>query len=187
MNMSITTKRQILVPPRYEPLGMLPSVFLIGPIRGAPDWQGEATQCLTARHPNVHVFSPRSEMWSQGLPKEEKDALFDAQVDWEHVHISHAIRHGVICAWIPPEIETVEGRSYAQTTRFEMGVLFGLTMISKLIGFVPGSEVRMAVGAHEEFSGRRYMQHTLGRSGVTIKSTFEETLAETTRLLCQMQ
>ena len=80
-------------------------VFLAGPIQGAPKWQFELPEIE-----NVVWISPRRD---DGAVL--NDETHRQQMEWE----TQALRTAnIILFWIPEEIEHVEGRGYAQTTRF---------------------------------------------------------------------
>lgn len=85
-----------------------PSVFLAGPIKGAPEWNNWLICRLDDL--NVNIFDPRryDEAWFD----------YDQQVSWETRHLRGA---DVITFSFVNEMYEVEGRSYAQTSRFELG------------------------------------------------------------------
>ena len=83
-------------------------VFLAGPIQGAPKWQFALPEL-----DNVVWLCPRR---NDGV--ELNDQTHKDQMEWE----TQALRtSNIILFWIPEEVEYVESRSYAQTTRFELG------------------------------------------------------------------
>lgn len=99
-----------------------PVVFLAGPVQGAPDWQSRFADILLEARPDIIVASPR--------PKRDDSAHFDAdkQVAWEIANRSRAREFGVTAIWFAAQDFTVpypEGRSYAQTTRIELGETVG--------------------------------------------------------------
>lgn len=79
-------------------------VFCAGPIQGAPDWQNnlpeiEGVEWINPRRRNLDNFN------------------WDEQVKWE----TEGIRlSDILLFWIPKEVEKIEGRDYAQTTRIEL-------------------------------------------------------------------
>jgi len=81
----------IYSPPRRAPRGTR-LIFLIGPIQGAADWQGDAATIIGKKAPGIVIASPRSGMWEPGLAKSEKARLFNIQREWEWDHIELAIR-----------------------------------------------------------------------------------------------
>lgn len=83
------------------------TLFLAGPIQGAPDWHKEVEKELFDK--NVILFSP----------KREDDMNFDynEQVDWETAHL---ITSDILVFYLAKEKTPIPGRSYAQTTRFEI-------------------------------------------------------------------
>ena len=126
-------------------------VFLAGPIQGAPAWQHSINKIK-----NVIFYSPRRKSYSNFNYKE--------QTEWEMDYMNYA---DVILFWIPEEIEHVEGRSYAQTTRTEFGEYLAL---GKKIIF----------GCYNDFPGKRYFVSKLEEYGVDSKihSSLDECLAE---------
>lgn len=135
-----------LFPPTISPVEG-PLVFLAGPIQGAPDWQAEALRWFAEHAPAVAVASPR---------RVDRSHPFDyaAQVDWETHHLRRAAEHGAILFWLAREAESVPGRAYAQTSRFELAEW-------KVRHERDG--VRLAVGIDEGFSGARYIRHRFGQ------------------------
>lgn len=114
-------------------LGKCWKVFLAGPIQGAPNWQHSVENLFTnEQNSNVVFLSPRRLSYD--------NFNYEEQVLWEKKYMALA---DVILFWIPEEIENVEGRSYAQTTRTEFGEY--LARGKKII-----------FGAYKEFPGLRY-------------------------------
>ena len=139
-------------------------VFLAGPIQGAPDWQSEVPK----KFDDKYVFlSPRREQ----VPGKEFD--YSEQLGWERIGL---LISDVILFWIPPEIETIEGRSYAQSTRTEFGEYLA-------------KGKRIIVGAWPGFSGRRYFDAKLGeyKTGSWVHETLEEALDELSLVLSQLE
>jgi hypothetical protein len=136
----------VLLPPKIVAVEG-PLVFLAGPIQGAPDWQAEAIRWFQAEAPDLTMASPRREC-SPG----EFD--YAAQVDWETHHLRRAAERGVILFWLACEAVSVHGRSYAQTSRFELAEW-------KVRHERDG--VRLVVGLEDGFSGARYIRHRFGR------------------------
>jgi hypothetical protein len=136
----------VLLPPNVVAVGG-PLVFLAGPIQGAPDWQAEAVRWFAAEAPGITVASPRHDY----LPGEFDYA---AQVDWETLHLRRAAERGVILFWLAREAVSIPGRSYAQTSRFELAEW-------KVRHERDG--VRLVVGVEDGFSGARYIRHRFGR------------------------
>lgn len=124
-----------------------PLVFLAGPIQGAPHWQADAIRWFTEHAPTLSVASPR---------RQDRSREFDfaGQVDWETHHLRWAAESGVILFWLAREVESVPGRAYAQTTRFELAEW-------KVRHERDG--VRLVVGIEDGFSGARYIRHRFGQ------------------------
>jgi len=123
-------------------------VFLAGPIQGAPEWQEEFIEKIQKEfkdiklNKNIIITSPR---------RLEKDESFnyDDQVNWESYYLNKASKQGVIVFWMPKEKEKVDGRSYAQTTRFEIGEWWANGQNIK--------DFEIVVGAEKEFDGLKYI------------------------------
>ena len=131
----------LLIPPRYESVTG-PLVFLAGPIQGAPDWQAEAIAWFSAQAPQLNIASPRREY----APGEFDHA---AQMDWESHYLRRAAQCGVILFWLARESLEISGRSYAQTTRFELAEW-------KVRHENDGTQ--LVVGIEDGFSGARYIR-----------------------------
>jgi hypothetical protein len=137
-----------------------PLVFLAGPIQGAPDWQADAIRWFVAEAPDLHVASPR-----HGYTPAEFD--YAAQVDWETHHLRRAGECGVILFWLAREAVSVPGRSYGQTSRFELAEW-------KVRHERDG--VRLVVGVEDGFSGARYIRHRFSQDcpGVPLVASLEQ-------------
>lgn len=108
-------------------------VFLAGPIQGAPKWQFTLPEL-----DNVVWLCPRRD---DGV--ELNDQTHKDQMEWE----TQALRaSNIILFWIPEEVEHVDGRSYAQTTRFELGENLGRGK-------------RIILGINDNFPGREYFEY----------------------------
>ena len=122
-------------------------VFLMGPIQGAPQWQQEVFDRFPSDLP-VTFLNPRRKENPKGNEDEKK--VFSApdyrkQVEWETIGLRTC---DIILCWIPSQAEDIPGRSYAQTTRFELGE-----------NLARGKEVLL--GTDPTIPGYRYFQHKL--------------------------
>lgn len=132
-------------------------VFLAGPIQGAENWQLRAINDLADF--DIYIANPRRE--------KNDNFVYARQVDWETEHLRRA---DIVMFWLPPEAEHIEGRSYAQTSRFELGEWLGRTDFNRL----PGKKV--IVGAAPGFSGRRYFCQRAAHSPLEVYDSYEETI-----------
>lgn len=160
--------RLVVAPPDYPDLAG-PLVFLAGPIQGTADWQAEAVRLLAALAPDLHVANPRRD-YPPGTFE------YAAQVDWETHHLRYAGRHGVILFWLADEVAHDCGRSYAQTTRFELAEW-------KVRHERDGA--KLAVGIDRQFSGARYVRRRFAQDcpGVPVLDTLADTCRATITLL----
>jgi hypothetical protein len=141
-----------------------PSVFLAGPIQDAPDWQAEVIEKLEDRR--IAIYNPRTpDPWHGD---------YTGQVRWETDHLWAA---SVIMFWLANPIGTPrEGRSYAQTSRFELGEWFSRS--SK------GGRFKLVVGIEPGFPGGRYISTRLAEvTGITTCSSLEDTVQEVKAML----
>lgn len=144
-------------------------VFLAGPIQGAADWQGEIIDRIKTTMNGVK-FSKNIILCSPRSPKSvmESEFNYDRQVDWESKYLNLAAKLGVLVFWMPNESEHVDGRSYAQTTRFELGEWWAKCQS------IDGAS--MVVGIEDGFPGARYIKKKFGDEypGVKVRSGLDE-------------
>lgn len=107
-------------------------VFLAGPIQGAEKWQFDVPAI-----DNVTYFCPRRKSLT------DKNFDYNEQVSWE----TYGLRiSDIVLFWIPAPAEDIEGRSYAQTTRFELAE-----------NIARGK--RIIIGTYKDFPGRKYIEY----------------------------
>lgn len=135
-----------------------PVVFLAGPIQGAPDWQAQAAARLD--DPRWIVASPRRDYVGTGV-----EFVYERQVDWESAWLARAGATGVVLFWLAAQAAETPGRSYAQTSRFELGEWVAKARL------LP--DVRLAVGIDEGFGNARYIRRRLAQDlpDVTVVDT----------------
>lgn len=140
-------------------------IFLAGPIQGAPRWQDKAVELLSDT--GTVLASPRT--------SEDWHGDYYGQVDWELHYLKRAYSTGCILFWLACQTEETPGRSYAQTTRFELGEWIG-----RAIGRNDPSGI--VVGIEPGFTNERYLRHRIkqARQGLLwddfqIHSTLEDT------------
>lgn len=132
-------------------------VFLAGPIQGGPDWQNQKMPDING----VTWLSPRR------LKYEENGFNYSQQVSWE----TDALRmSNIVLFWIPKPSEDIPGRSYAQTTRFELGE--NLARGKKVI-----------IGTYKEFPGRKYIEYKAGEYSNAIGGKVHDSLEECIEVL----
>jgi len=153
------TERLFLQPPEIIPIEG-PSIFLAGPIQGAPDWHSEAAALIHDMNPEIMVTSPR-----KNYP--EGTFVYERQVDWETHFLRRAGEQGVIAFWLAAQTEETPGRSYAQTTRFELAEW-------KMRHERDGA--KLALGIEEGFGNARYIRRRFSQDApnVAITDSLEE-------------
>ena len=129
-------------------------VFFAGPIQGTDTeklWQEDFISSIEKEFENVkmnkNVFlcSPRR------LGKFTKENFdYDVQVNWEDKHLDLALNQGVVVFWLANEYEKLKGRSFAQTTRFELGEYFAKCQNV--------DNAKIIIGAESKFDGTRYIE-----------------------------
>jgi calcineurin-like phosphoesterase family protein len=97
-------------------------VFLAGPIQGSKNWQEEFIKEIEEEfkefksNKNIVICSPRRDK-----DMDKSKFVYQEQVDWETLYLEKSSKYGIIVFWLAKEFEKIEGRSYAQTSRFELG------------------------------------------------------------------
>lgn len=162
---------KLIVSPNYtEVEGHL--IYLAGPIQGSKNWQAEAIKIIQNYAPDLNIASPRREC----LP--DKFA-YEKQVDWETHYLREAAKKGVILFWLAREFEHNCDRSYAQTTRVEIGEW-------KIRHEC--DDVKLALGIEEGFTGAKYLKRRFSQDCPEIKifDSLEETCFEAIKLAHQL-
>lgn len=136
------TERILLQPPEIIETESRPVIFLAGPIQGGPDWQTEAADLIHDMDPTLIVASPRKDY-------PEGTFVYERQVDWETHFLRTAGRTGVVAFWLATQLQETPGRSYAQTTRFELAEW-------KIHHEYEG--VKLTVGIEDGFGNARYIR-----------------------------
>lgn len=153
---NIKGEMRVLTPPEYCKVATFEEnedivIFLAGPIQGAPEWHKSFMNKFKKEmegkklSKNIVIASPKRD------EVDKTKFVYQEQVDWESFYLDKASKHGVIVFWMPKETEKVEGRSYAQTTRFEIGEWFAKGQNIK--------DFKIVVGAQKGFEGTRYMEY----------------------------
>lgn len=144
-----------------------PVIFLAGPIQGSSPWQDAAAEYLEHHASrDLIIANPRREEWAT------EGFVYSEQVNWESQWLKNAGMGelgGCVLFWLPLAAEHVEGRSYAQTTRFELAEWITLAR--------HGLGRPAVVGIEPGFSGERYVRHRSEGTGVEVFSTLEDTVA----------
>lgn len=161
----------LITSPELTPITQ-PLIFLAGPIQGAPDWQARAAALIAAEAPDCDIASPRRQIEKFAKLNE---AEYLEQVQWEHRHLAAAAKSGVILFWLAAEDHIIEGRSYAQTTRFELGEA---VTEHRLAG------TKVVVGFEQGFSNAKYLRYTLAKKapGIMLCDTLEDTCRQAVAL-----
>lgn len=139
-------------------------VFLAGPIKGSENWQDRVIADLADM--DVCVANPRRE--------NDPDFDYDRQVAWETYYLRRA---DVIMFWLPPAAVQVDGRSYGQTTRFELGEWLGRTDFNRRSG------KSVVLGIDDGFFGKKYIVTRCADTPCPVFDTYEQTLVEVRRRL----
>jgi hypothetical protein len=158
----------VLSPPEIvEIVG--PVIFLAGPIQGSDDWQERAAETIGASGVELAIADPRRDYFEEAFD-------YNSQVDWETHYLRRAASDGCILFWLPTETVHDCGRSYAQTTRFELA--------EWKVRHEQGG-VNLVVGIDRQFSGARYIRHRLAEDcpNIPICDSLAETCAAALGLL----
>jgi calcineurin-like phosphoesterase family protein len=159
-------------------------VFFGGCIQGTNPkvlWQEEFIKKIqeelksTKLNKNIVLCSPRR------LEKPDKDKfVYSEQVDWEEKYLEKAMYQGIIVFWLDKEFEKIEGRSFCQTSRFELGWIFEAG--KHIENFIP------IIGAHKEFEGQRYIKYKFERTypGFEMKTNKDDVIKEIIKQIKKM-
>ena len=145
---------KLIASPEYRDALKGPLIFLAGPVQGAEDWQSVAFDLLRELT-DAHIASPRR----LGKFKKLSDKESRQQVEWEYFHLARAMIRGVILFWLAKEVESIPGRSYAQTTRMELG---------KMITMHSVAGINVVVGIESGYSGETYVRFILDKDAPDI-------------------
>jgi hypothetical protein len=128
-------------------------LFLAGPIQGAYDWQQKITADL--KNYDVVIANPRRKVIDKSFDHDE-------QVEWETEYLNRA---DMIIFYLAAETEKIKGRSYAQTTRFELGEWCARSQNKKIL-----------VCIEDEFTGKRYIEKRIKEDyeDVVLCSSYKE-------------
>lgn len=132
-----------------------PVIFLAGPIQGAPNWQAIAASTIHDVDPTIIVASPRKDY-------PEGTFVYEKQVDWETHFLRTAGRFGVVGFWLAAQTEETPGRSYAQTTRFELAEW-------KMRHEYEGA--KLTIGIEDGFGNARYIRRRFSQDCPDVKIT----------------
>lgn len=153
--------------------------FLAGPASGCENWQEEFMKKIQEElkdvktNKNIILCNPRR------LEK-PKNFIYEEQVDWESFYLSKAATQGFIVFWFAKETEKITGRSFARTSRFEIGEWFAKGQI------IPG--FKMIVGREDGFEGFEYIENRLKSVDEKFKpnTTKKEMIEEIVELIKEM-
>lgn len=119
-----------------------PIIFLAGPIVNANDWQS-----IILRYFDKLSKMDNSIKFNIANPRLNNNLLDRTeQVNWESRFLNYAGNNGIILFWLANEITHDCHRSFARTTRFELGEWLAKSMDNVMIG----------IDSH--FDGKEYIQ-----------------------------
>ena len=156
-----------------------PLIFLLGPIRGAPNWQDDAVEYILSRKPTLVVASPRRGTGDK-IPKYNpingNNNHFPRQRAWERYYLEIARKKGCGMFWLPGESEHNCDKSYGAMTRLELGQL--------MTSYKQDHSTRFCIGTDGKFSEFDTIAYDLSLDAPDKKifSTLEETCDEAMRI-----
>jgi len=162
---------QVLYPPKIIDIsGGI--IFLAGPIQGADPWQEKAIKIIRELDNAPHIACPRR---PAPIRKEFGKAEYEAQVDWETHYLRKAGLSGVVMFWLAKEFEHICTRTYAQTSRLELGEW-------KIRH--ERDAIKLAIGIESGFTNERYIRRRFGQdcSNIVVCSSLQETCKQAIKL-----
>lgn len=170
-----------------------PLFFLLGPIRGADDWQSKACfmlqKMLDGKAHAFWVANPRRylsehELWESAVQSEPFRPPYHPypnQTMWERQYLYWAARHGGIIGWLPaenPADPRTDQHPYGRDTRGELGEWRARVAQDRNLNF--------ALGGETGFSGLDVIKTNFAAmlgDDWPIFSTLEKTVAHAVNLL----
>jgi hypothetical protein len=146
-------------------------VFLAGPAQGCENWQEEVIEKVQEKLKNIKLKKNIILCTPRRLEK-PKNFVYEEQVDWETYYLNKASLQGFIVFWFAKEKEKIEGRSFARTSRFEIGEWFAKGQLIK--------DFEMVVGRENGFEGFEYIENRLNSlmKNFPINTTKEQLVDE---------
>lgn len=138
-------------------------LFLAGPIQGADDWHQKVISDLADL--DIVIANPKRES--------QENFNYSNQVDWESKYLAKA---DVIMFWLPNATDDIVGRSYAQTTRFELSEWLAKSNYNR-------DYSKIVLGIAEGFHGKRYIQKRLENTNVPVYDNYEDTIKHVRSLM----
>lgn len=126
-------------------------IFLAGPCSGSIDWQRRFINLfneLNARFNKIENYTIANPRVPPNI-----DVKYIDQVKWETYYLNRAGTDGLIVFWLQSEIKPIPYRSFARTTRFELGEWIAKSSRTSFNNFL--------IGIHPKFEGKEYIETRL--------------------------
>ena len=142
-------------------------VYLIGPIPGAEDWHKLAVAYL--KHMAEEQKIELTVACPQRLLQKRENFTLDEkkkQMSWDIFFRNKAISDGLVLIWLPGETKHICDHPYGQNSRFELGLICGLSRLLPL---------KFSVGMENNFPGAINIEEELRGMDIKIHNTLKET------------
>jgi len=134
------------MPKRYVSDIKDPLIFLLGPIRGAPEWQNNAIEILFSINPDLVIVTPTRHI-KESLRKyllPGIDNHFERQRAWE-IHYTEMASEkketkGCAMFWLPKRVDYNVEKDYGAITREEWGLMLGNYRHDNSLRFCVGTD-----------------------------------------------
>lgn len=167
---------RLYTPPHYPDIhDNMPSVFLAGPVQGAPDWQTPLADSLLDKRDDIIVASPRRTFQDQEKFEAEEQKL------WEFTLRDYTRQLGVTAFWWAAQDHSIpykKGRAYAQTSRIELGEAAGWRAYDADVPVVVGFDPLYTGGGGGSES---YLRSLCVDRGITVVDSLPDLEAEILR------
>lgn len=156
------------------------SIFLIGPIVGAPNWHNTAIDLIQGLAPEINIVCPNyheninTKYWKDSPFRVKNFLIFPdnwPEIEWQERYIKRSLENGCVMAWLPCQIDFSDDYAYSRTTRFE---------IAEQLHF----DGNLVIGYEKKFQGIDYIKYKFRkhRPRTLFCNTLEETCKESIRL-----
>ena len=137
-------------------------IFLAGPIQDAELWHQRAIDYIQKKYKNYDILCPYN--------FERKEFIHLEQIEWETDYLKYASENGGILFWLANQNNETPGRTYAQTTRFELGEWIAKHSCD--------NNINISIGYDSKFHGIQYIKERIlyDKLSISVSKTLEQAI-----------